>query len=238
MQRYFTNQKVDNFLILNSDDSYHIKKVMRMEINDNIEIVYDNKCYICEITELTNDVKAKILTETIENPELDIKVTIVQALVKEQKMDFIIQKTTELGVDSIIPISTTRSVVKANGKEIKKLERWQKICKEAIEQSKRVVVPEVRSIMDIPSLSKLDNYDVKLLCTVNENSKNIKKVLSNIKTGVTMLMVVGPEGGFTQQEEQILIDNGFIAVSLGSSVLRTETASLFLMSVIRYHDMR
>ena len=92
--------------------------------------------------------------------------------------------------------------------------------------------------MDIPSLSKLDNYDVKLLCTVNENSKNIKKVLSNIKTGVTMLMVVGPEGGFTQQEEQILIDNGFIAVSLGSSVLRTETASLFLMSVIRYHDMR
>ena len=234
MQRYFAIDQKKNEFILEKDDYYHIKTVMRMKPNEKVEVVYIGKTYIANIN---NDYKIMFEKEILEDQDLIYKRLMIP-LLKEQKMDFIIQKTTELGVDSIIPISTTRSVVKANGKEIKKLERWQKICKEASEQSKRVVVPEVRSIMDIPSLSKLDNYDVKLLCTVNENSKNIKKVLSNIKTGVTMLMVVGPEGGFTQQEEQILIDNGFIAVSLGSSVLRTETASLFLMSVIRYHDMR
>lgn len=238
MQRYFSNIKNDNIFTLNTDDSYHIQKVMRMNICDNVEIVFNNKCYTCEIVELSNNVKAKILSENEENPELNIKVTLAQSLVKEQKMDFIIQKSTELGIDSIIPISTTRSVVKANGKENKKIERWQKICKEASEQSKRVVIPDIKPIMSISELVKLDGYDVKLLCTVNENSKNIKKVLSNIETGVTMLIVVGPEGGFTEQEEKIMIDNGFITVSLGNSVLRTETASLFLMSIIRYHDMR
>lgn len=153
-------------------------------------------------------------------------------------MDYILQKATELGVSEIIPLITTRSVVKMDKKEIKKIDRWQKIVKEASEQSKRNQVPTIKNLVTISELSKITGYDVKLLCTVRENTKNIKNLLSNSIEGAKMIVVVGPEGGFTEQEEEQLIKGGFETVSLGSSVLRTETAPLFIMSVVRYIDMR
>lgn len=239
MQRYFKDKIDSEIITLSKDDSYHIKKVMRMRLNDKIELVSNKVCYIAEIVDINSElVAAKIIEEKEENPELGIKVTLVQSLVKEQKMDFIIQKATELGVSEIIPYEATRSVVKRNDKIDKKIARWQSIAKEASEQSKRVIIPKINSVLSLNDLIKLDNYDVKILCTVRENSKNIKNVLSNIKTNDTMLFVVGPEGGFTEKEEEIMINNGFITISLGSSVLRSETVALFLMSVIRYHDMR
>jgi len=238
MQRYFTNNKENNSFILSSDDTYHITKVMRMCKTDKIEVIYDNELYICEIIELEPVVIAIILEKLDTVSELKHSVTIVQSLVKEQKMDFILQKSTELGVSEIIPYNASRSVIKLDGKENKKIERWQKIVKEASEQSKRVDIPVVRHPLSINELCKLDNYDVKLLCTTRENTKNIKNVLSNIDSDVTMLVVVGPEGGFTEEEENKMIEHGFITVSLGSTILRTETVSLFIMSIIRYHDMR
>ena len=239
MQRYF-NDKIDNNMVtLNQDDSYHIKKVMRMKLGEKIEVVSNKICYIAEITSLdTDNVHARIIEKKEENPEMNIKVSLVQSLVKEQKMDFIIQKATELGVSEIIPYEATRSIIKTNGKEDKKIDRWQKIAKEASEQSKRVEIPKIKPILSLDELIQLDNYDVKILCTVRENSKNIKNVLSNVKTNDTMLIVVGPEGGFTEQEEEKMIENGFVTVSLGNTVLRTETVALFVMSVIHYHDMR
>lgn len=239
MQRYF-NDKIDNNIVtLNQDDSYHIKKVMRMKLGEKIEVVSNKICYIAEITSLdTDNVHARIIEKKEENPEMNIKVSLVQSLVKEQKMDFIIQKATELGVSEIIPYEATRSIIKTNGKEDKKIDRWQKIAKEASEQSKRVEIPKIKPILSLDELIQLDNYDVKILCTVRENSKNIKNILSNVKTNDTMLIVVGPEGGFTEQEEEKMIENGFVTVSLGNTVLRTETVALFVMSVIHYHDMR
>ena len=239
MQRYFKDKIDSEIITLSKDDSYHIKKVMRMRLNDKIELVSNKVCYIAEIVDINSELVAvKIIEEKEENPELGIKVTLVQSLVKEQKMDFIIQKATELGVSEIIPYEATRSVVKRNDKETKKIARWQSIAKEASEQSKRVIIPKINEVLSLDELIKLDSYDVKILCTVRENSKNIKNVLSNVKTNDTMLFVVGPEGGFTEKEEEIMINNGFITISLGSSVLRSETVALFLMSVIRYHDMR
>lgn len=238
MQRYFSNSN-DKVVVLSKEDSYHIKKVMRMKLDDSIELVCNGICYIAKIIDINSDlVSVEIIEEKKENPELGIKVTLVQSLVKEQKMDFIIQKATELGVSKIIPYEAVRSVVKKNGKEDKKIVRWQTIAKEASEQSKRLIIPEVSPILSLKELVNLDSYDVKILCTVRENSKNIKNVLSNIKTSDTMLVVVGPEGGFTEKEEEVMIENGFITVSLGNTVLRTETVALFLMSVIHYHDMR
>lgn len=237
MQRYFTDKIDNNLITLNKDDSYHITKVMRMNILDKIEIVYNKKVYIAEITSLKPDVVAKLIKEKEANTKLSCAVTIVQSLVKEQKMDYILQKTTELGVSTIIPFAASRSVVKIDGKENKKIERWQSIVKEASEQSKRIEIPKVENIIDISNLVKLSDYDVKFLCTVNEKSKNIKKVLSNLCESARMLFVIGPEGGFTKEEEQVMMNNDFIPISLGNSVLRTETASTFIMSVVRYIDM-
>lgn len=237
MQRYFVEKKESDIFLLSSDDSYHINIVMRMNVFDKVEIVFDNRLYVCEIIELNPLVKVKVLDNVDINNELSIQVTIVQSLVKEQKMDYILQKTTELGVSEIIPYMAARSIVKIDNKQDKKIERWQKIVKEASEQSKRNNIPIIRNAISLSNLVKLSDYDMKFLCSVNESSQNIKKVLSNINRNVKMLFVIGPEGGFTEEEEKCLIDNGFISLSLGSSVLRTETASTFIMSVIRYLDM-
>lgn len=238
MQRYFSDKIEEKSIILSKDDSYHIKKVMRMKLSDEIEVVSNKVCYIAKLIDLSQDqVKAEIVSK-LENSFYDgIQVTLVQSLVKEQKMDFIIQKATELGVFEIIPYKASRSVIKITEKETKKLDRWQKIAKEASEQSKRLEISAINKIITLNELVNLDNYDVKILCTARENTKNIKNVLSNIKTSDKMLVVVGPEGGFTEIEEEKMIENGFISVSLGNTVLRTETVALFLMSIIRYHDM-
>jgi len=236
MQRYFVNTK-DDIFDLSSDDSYHITKVMRNQIGDKIEVVINKELYTCEIINLDKSVKVKKLEKLDQDSELPCYVTIAQSLVKEQKMDLILQKSCELGVSEIIPINTTRSVVKLDKKETKKIERWNKILKEASEQSKRLVIPKVNGILDIKDLTSLD-YDIKILCTVNELSTNIKKVLSKELNGVKIILVIGPEGGFTAKEEELLINSGYISTSFGSRVLRTETASLYALSIINYILMR
>ena len=232
MQRYFKDTNLDIF-DLSSDDSYHIIKVMRNTIGDNIEVVIDKKLYICEIVQIKELVTVKKIEEVECNSELPCYVTIAQSLVKEQKMDLILQKSCELGVSEIIPINATRSVVKLDKKEDKKIVRWNIILKEASEQSKRDIIPEVNEIMNIKDLTKLD-YDIKILCTVNELSTSIKNVLSRDLNNLKILFVIGPEGGFTDIEEKTLIENGFISTSFGSRVLRTETASLYALSIINY----
>lgn len=238
MQRYFVDENINNKFILSSDDSYHVFRVMRMKLGDKVEILCNQKLYICSISNLEPLVEVIVIKEVDECNEINISVSIVQSLVNEQKMDYILQKTTELGVMEIIPYMASRSIIKINNKEEKKIQRWQKIVKEAAEQSKRNIIPVVKDIISIDKLSKLDDYDVKILCTVNENTQNLKKVLSNLAGSVKMLFVIGPEGGFTKEEENKMIECGFLPVSLGNSVLRTETASTFIMSVVRYLDMR
>ena len=236
MQRYFSDKNLDIFE-LSSDDSYHIIKVMRNNIGDKVEVVIDKCLYICEIIKISDLVTVRKMEEVECDSELPCYVTIAQSLVKEQKMDLILQKSCELGVSEIIPVNTTRSIVKLDKKETKKVERWNKILKEASEQSKRVVIPKVNGIMDIKDLCNLE-YDIKILCTVNELSMSLKEVLEKDLNNLRILLVIGPEGGFTDSEEKILIDNGFISTSFGRRVLRTETASLYALSIINYILMR
>ncbi|MDD6223867.1 MAG: RsmE family RNA methyltransferase [bacterium] len=236
MQRYFSLIREDATFALSLEDSYHIRSVMRMHIGDFIEVVSEKKLYIASIVSLDKQVVAKVVSEKSDYNEIGFSVCLAQSLLKEQKMDLVLQKATELGASAFIPLVVDRSIINVKGKEDKKIERWQKIVKEASEQAKRNVVPRVHSVMTVSELCQMD-YDIKILCTVNEKSKNLKKILSNLQSGVTMLVVVGPEGGFTVREEEKMIDNGFIPISLGHTVLRAETVALFLMSAIHYHDM-
>lgn len=237
MQRYFTDKLLNNNEFeLSNLDSYHIKKVMRMNLSDKIEIVYDKKVYISEIINLDNNIKARIIDELSDYNELPFKVILCQSLVNEQKMDLILQKSTELGVSEIYPYKACNSVVKENNKSDKKIIRWQSIVKEASEQSKRNNIPIVNSIIDINTLKNM-KASLKLFCSVNEKTKNIKWVLQNTPKCDTMIIVIGPEGGFSKLEEQTLLDNGYVSVSLGKRVLRTETASIVGLSMINYEWM-
>lgn len=229
MQRYFSYKKIDNAFELNDDDLYHIKKVMRMNENDLIEVVYESKLYICKLKD-----KLALIENSVETTEKKIKYTLVIPILQEQKMSFVLQKATELGVDEIIPILTERSKVKVDEKEDKKLMRWNRICKEAAEQSKRIDIP---TISKITSIDNLDIDGVKLVCSTKEKSNTLKKVLKNNLKCAKMVMSIGPEGGFTPKEEEKLIDKGFIPVSLGSNIMRVETVPIYLLSILNYEIM-
>ena len=231
MQRYFAKDKVNEKLILYDTDIHHIKHVMRRKINDEIEVIYNKKLYLCKIINL-EPLELQILTTIEENNELNINLTIAVSLVNEQKFDLILQKLTELGVSNIIPIKTQRSIVKLDNKKTnKKIERWQKICKEASEQSHRLEVPKIANIIDINNLINIDN-NLKLICSLSENTKPFNTYLKDKPK--ELLIVIGPEGGFTKQEEELLINNKFLPVTLGKRIMRVETAAIYVTSIINY----
>ena len=207
---------------------------MRMKLNDKIEIVYNEKVYMCEINDISKkDVSYSVKDIIDVNNELPLKVTIAVSLVNEKKLDFILQKCTELGVYDFILVNSDRSKIKIDGKEKKKIERWNTITKEAAEQSHRNIKPIVRDIMSINDVLKLD-YDLKLTCSTKENEKTIKNVLQNSTNCDRIIIVVGPEGGLTVSEEEKLEKNGFIPVTLGNLILRTETVPIYIMSLVNY----
>lgn len=237
MQRYFVNNKENDLFILSNDDSHHVINVMRMNLNDEVEIVFDNHLYLASITNLDVPVKCTLVKELDNNERMIPKIVIVQALVKEQKMDYILQKACELGVYQIIPVNTSRSVVKIDKNDTKKIIRWNKILKEASEQSKRIDIPILDKIYNFNDLKTLD-FKEKYICSTKENKKLLKSTLSKYNINDTIVYVIGSEGGFDPKEENELIENGFIPISLGNNILRTETASLFIMSAVNYEFER
>ena len=235
MQRYMVDNK---HLELDDSDKRHIINVMRMNAGERFQIVYSNVLYTCKITEITKkDVKYDIVSEEVLEVNKDYKVVIACSIIKEQKMDFLLQKATELGVDEIVPFISSRTVVKVDSKKDNKISRWTKIVKEASEQSHRSSMPKIRDITSISDILNVD-ADIKIFCNTNEMSKNIKKVLQDSKKSGTIFIVVGPEGGFSDSEVSFLTQNGFISTTLGENILRAETVPLYILSVINYEFMR
>lgn len=234
MQQYFAK---DAKLTLDPSDIHHIKNVMRMKKEDLIRIVFDNAIYICKLTNVNHDFSFEVV-DKITAKKGNLNITVAFSLIKEQKLNYLLQKATEVGANAFIPLNTKRSVVKIETKKEKgKIERWTKICKEAAEQSNRADVPKMHNITELKSLCD-GEFDLKLLCSLNENTKNIKKVLQKNNKCVRILLVTGPEGGFDPSEEKMLIKNGFQSVSLGDNVMRAETASVAAISMINYEFMR
>ena len=234
MQRYFIKNKD---MLLEESDIRHIKKVMRMNINDKIEVVYNNKLHICEITSL-EPFNIKVIEKLDEDKKTKIELTVAVALVKEQKMDLILQKLTELGVSRIIPVSMERSIVKLDKERFnKKKVRWESICKEASEQSKRTNIPIIEDIKSIKDLTKED-ADLKLVASTKEKEKLLNYYLQSIEDCAKIIMVIGPEGGISDKEEDILVSNGYNRVSFGNLIFRVETATIYVAYIINYISSR
>ena len=232
MQRYFAKEYKDK-MVLEDSDIHHIKNVMRMRANDLVEVVYDNKLYICKIISFEPFI-IDIDKEIEEENKLNLDIVIGVPLLKEQKMDLILQKLTELGVNTIIPINMERCVVKLDESKFnKKRERWMSICKEASEQSKRTNIPVIGDMMSIKKLINID-ADIKLVASTKEKDKMLNYYLQGIKEYAKIIIVLGPEGGFSDKEEEYLLSNGFNSVSFGNLVFRIETACIYVASILNY----
>ena len=234
MQRYFSNSKENDKLFLINDDIYHITRVMRMKDNDKIEVIYDNDLYICNV--IINELPWVDIISKEEGKIEDKEIILAIPLLKEQKMDLVLQKATELGVTKIIPVIMERSIVKLDdSKEVKKIDRWSKICKEASEQSKRNSIPVISNIMTLKELVKEEG--IKIVCSTIEKENNLKKFLTEHKNYDKIIIVVGPEGGISSKEEEYLVSEGFTRVSLGKRIMRVETVPIFILSALNYEFM-
>ena len=182
----------------------------------------------------------KIIDEMNSNKKLEESkdnlpfICLIVPILKEQKLDYILQKSTELGVSKIVLYYSERGIVKENEKSSKKLERWKMILKEASEQSHRNTIPEIE-ILDFKDIIKLDG--INIVCSTIEKSTTIKNILKTNTKCDRITLVMGPEGGLSKNEENKLIENNFIPVTLGNRILRVETVPLFIMSIVNYEFM-
>lgn len=252
MQRYFVNrdQWRDGHVFVCGDDSHHIQRVMRMQLGDQIICCDETgSCKLCKIVSFEKDVvRCCVMSPVTESNEPPFTFALAPGLIKGDKLDFVIQKATELGVASLYPFQAERSVVKwEEKKRIKKLRRWQKIAKEAAEQSERSRTPFIKALEDSKSLiEEAAAFDIKIVADesvarANKKTRLLADLLAKREErdratrNPSIFAVVGPEGGFSRAEVGRLTEAGFIAVGLGPRILRAETASLFLLSVVSYH---
>ncbi|MBM7691816.1 16S rRNA (uracil1498-N3)-methyltransferase [Peribacillus deserti] len=245
MQRYFiSNESIEaSSITITGSDFHHLANVLRAKPGEKILCVAEQeKTALVEITEITNEaVHGNVIEWIDESKEMPIKITIASGLPKGDKLDYIIQKGTELGAAEFIPFIAARSIVKWDEKKAaKKIERLQKIAKEAAEQSHRGLIPSVATPVRIHELIKLsDRFNYKLIAYEEDaktgESSLLASVLKELKYGESVLFVFGPEGGLSSDEIVKLKENGFASCGLGPRILRTETAPLYALSAISYH---
>lgn len=245
MPKFFvTSNEIENDKIkIKGKDVNHIKNVLRAKIEDELDICNTDemKDYKCEIEELTSDsVTCKIISEKQNDSESNVKITIFQGLPKADKMELIIQKSVELGVNKIIPVDMKRCVVRLKDKDqIKKVERWQKISEVASKQCGRGIIPEIGQVIKIKEIvDRIGEYDIILVAYEKEENNYLKfeivKLKKLEKDKKKIAIVIGPEGGLEEEEVKQLQENGAKVITLGKRILRTETVALNMISILMY----
>ena len=247
MPKFFVKEEQiqENQIIILGQDVNHIKKVLRAKIGDELQICnsQNGENFLCEIDNLEEEkIICQIKEKIQEQVESNIEVTIFQGLPKADKMEYIIQKSVELGVYDITPVEMKRCVVKLNEKDkSKKIERWQKISEVAAKQCGRDIIPQINNIINIKNICNLiQEYDRVLVAYENEEKNTLKEQLENIKkqnnskSKVKIGIIIGPEGGLEEKDVETLKENGAKVITLGRRILRTETVALNVLSIIMY----
>jgi len=243
MQRYVVNRDFseDLMLTIEGEDAKHIQKVMRMQPGQLLIVVVNGNAFESEIVTFDgHDVTVKRVSGPLLSNELPKRVTICCGLPKGEKLELIAQKGTELGMHELVLFEAERSIVKWDTqKGRKKQERLQKIAKEAAEQSHRTMVPTIYEPISFKKLLEMSsNYDV-LFVADEENAKQkirtrLADQLTKAKNKDSICIVFGPEGGLSRTEIDQLHQRGFLPISLGPRILRTETAPIYALSAISY----
>lgn len=237
MRRFFINNKdiKENQAIISGQEAHHIRDVIRLKPGDKF-LGFDGtgKTYTLRIKKLTGAIEAEI--EEVSSRELDmLRVLLASALPRKGKMDYIIEKATELGVSEIIPMITERTIAKIKDKSrTTKQKRWERITLEASKQCSRGILPKIYEVMQFrDAIRQVEDsgYKKRLLACFCEGRKGLNQALrGNMKE---IAIFIGPEGDFTKKEIDFARDYGFELVSLGELVLKVDTACIFALSVIR-----
>lgn len=231
MQQYFAKSRKDNTMYLKESDLNHISRVMRMKENDKIIVVHDESSYVCS---LNKDLLSCEIVDVFKDNEKYPMFLVYVPFLQDDKMSYIFKHGTELGITDFVVVEYERCKYKLPKKDYeKKLLRWNKIIKEASEQSYRIHKPNLEKIISVKDIESIAN--VNIVCSLDKTDvKKICKVLTTENCNDTISLVFGPEGGLSKNEEDVLSDKGFVKTSLGNDVLRTETVPLMIASILKY----
>lgn len=236
MKRIFANKvlHLEDIFIIENEDAHHLLNVMRVKVNDELNIVdREENLYLGKIEKcIKGSIFVKILSKINKDTETKNEVVLALSLLKGEKMEFVIQKAVELGIKTIVPIKTKNAIPKYDKiKEDKKIEKWQKIIVSAAKQSGRNTIPNILSIKNIDYIKENFKDYTKIICYENAKDKSFLDI--NFKDNNKYLLLIGPEGGFSLDEIHQLEDD-FYVISLGSRILRAETASIAAISILMY----
>lgn len=237
MQRYFISpdQLIGDIIHITGDDIHHIRTVMRCQVGDRLICCTMGIDYLVSIEAVSaSGVTCRVVESSPSIGEPSTQVTLAQGMPKGEKFEWILQKSTELGAAAFLPFSSSRTVVKLEGnKAEKKRGRWSKIIKEAAEQAHRGKIPDVCLPMKWKSLlEEIPNYDLAIIAY--EKGGQTLQNLPELQANKSILMIVGPEGGFSQVEIDEAVQHGAKPVTLGNRILRTETAAISLLTCLMF----
>jgi len=237
MFNFFAKENMQNAdkYIIDGTDFNHIKNVLRMNIGDRFLISDNGSSNLCEIESVTDSaVVCKIVEKNYNDTALPIEIYLFEGLPKSDKMELIIQKSVELGVNGIIPLEMEHCVVKLDPKKKNsKVSRWQAISESAAKQSKRNIIPKIYEVTAFDTLLKnADKLDLLIVPYESEKGmQSTKETLKKLEKGMKIGIVIGPEGGFSEKEIEKLRAVKADIISLGKRILRTETAAICAVSM-------
>lgn len=243
MYKFFVNQEqiAEKEVTITGQDVNHIKNVLRLGLEEKICICNReaSKSYLYKIIQIEKEsIKCEILEEIADTTEANTSIHIFQGLPKADKMEWIIEKCTEIGVKEITPVAMKRTIVKLDEKDkVKRIDRWRKIAEVAAKQSQRDCIVNVNSMINFQNVfEKTKEYDIVLVAYENETKNTLKNALSHLgrEKNNKIAVIIGPEGGIDEQEIELCRQKGGMMVTLGKRILRTETAPLVIASNILY----
>jgi len=239
MTRFYVPQpKIkDGMLRIEGDEVRHIRRVLRLKAGDEI-LVFDGSAKEYEgkiVEEGSSSVVVRIQNISSSKRESTLEITLAQSLLKGEKMDYLIQKATELGVKEIIPFFSSRSVpLLEKSKRLERCYRWERIAVEASKQCGRGLIPKIGLLQDYSEMLQNIPPDFLRFILWEKGGAKLKEVLEGLKEKIKIFFIVGPEGGLSQEEVELAKERGFIPITLGKRILRSETASLSLLGILQY----
>ena len=239
MKKIFIPTPLDEIIELPKDVTHHVLHVFRHNMEKPITVTgSDNRCGIYQITDEVDGIAQAKLIEYVATDVSSYRTILVQSLLKGEKLEWVLQKATELNVDTIYLVSTANCVAKYDDKKLQsKVSRWEKIMLEAAQQCGRNQLPTLVVGETLSQVLIIEADALKLVAYENEDGHTIKSALQSVHTSQTLtdiLICVGPEGGYQEKEINAIIESGGKSFSLGATILRAETAAIGSLAMIQY----
>jgi 16S rRNA (uracil1498-N3)-methyltransferase len=241
LRRFFVEEirESDGTCSITGSEAKHITKVLRMKTGDRF-VLMDGKGARFQVTIASatpREVQVVLGKPLPKPPPSPVQIMLCQALLKSRQMDYLIQKTSELGVDRILPFSSERTVISLRkDRALGKLRHWREIAQNSAKQSDRNIPAEIETLSPFKELVTQEKWKdaLKVILWEQERSQDLKNLLKVFSPVEKFVGMVGPEGGFTQEEIGVARDAGFVPVSLGNRILRSETAAITMVAIIQY----